>query len=295
MASTAVANEKNNDEIITNDKTDKIPLEEIKKSDSVDLIQSDKSGVITDDAPDSVSFNSPGPLRGTSKLKIETRRGYMIFEGRRANPEKNVSGIIGLVNFASTLRIIWDAAGNNDPYADWWLLKVEREIEEQESWITSKTEEYKSILDQYPNMTHEVSHSIKPIERDLRFSIPYSYRGAMLLMKHDELVKTIMTANHVGMVESFKAHNDIEKSSKAARKTFQAVAGYRFTGVNRDDVFVMNPVAQKAAELMGPCPSGILDDVVVPKFESSKSAVMRKLRLHKARAFEANQVNNKKS
>jgi hypothetical protein len=26
--------------------------------------------------------------------------------------------------FADRLRVIWQAARNDDPYADWWLIKV---------------------------------------------------------------------------------------------------------------------------------------------------------------------------
>ena len=98
-----------------------------------------------------------------------------------------------------------------------------------------------------------------------------------------------MTATHVGLVESEAAHKEIKQCGKAIRVTFQTVTGYRFTGVTRDDVHAMNPVAQKAAELMGPCPIGILDDEVVPKFESSKSMMLRKFRLDKAKQFKESQ------
>ncbi len=255
--------------------------------------QQDKSKVTTEseiisDDPNSGSLSSPGPLRGTSQLILETRKGQMIFEGRRPDPDKKKAAIIGLKTFASYLRIVWDAAGNNDPYADWWLLKVEREIEAKELWIKNKYKEYKKILGQLDNLSHEIAHSISPIKRELKFSIPYSYRGAMLLTKHDELVIIIMTANHVGLVESQRAHYDIEHSAKAARTAFQAVTGYRFTGVTRDDVYANNKIAEKALELMGPCPIKILDDEVVPKFESGKSMIMRKLRQKKKTNHKSN-------
>jgi len=237
-----------------------------------------KIEVITDRSQNSDIFSSPGPLRGISELILETRKGQMIFEGRRPDPDRKKAAIIGLRSFAHYLRIIWDTTTNNDPYADWWLLKVEREIEAKEKWINDMHNEYTKILGQFNNLSHEVAHSISPIRCELKFSIPYSYRGAMLLMKYDELVKIIMTANHVALVESKKAHKDIELSAKAARTVFHAVTGYRFTGVTRDDIYANNKIAEKASVLMGPCPTGILDDEVVPKFESGKSMIMRKLR-----------------
>ena len=283
-ASTAVA-----EKLVDDDKDidgPKKTVEAIPDKNSESIIPAKSDEIITDDAPDTIHYDGPGPLRGISKLKLETRRGQMIFEGRKAKPNKNVIAIIGLRSFASYLRTIWDAAGKNDPYADWWLLRVQRIMEEKETWMDEKIVEYEAMLQQFPNMTHEVAHSISPVERDLRFSIPYSFKGAMLLMKHDQLTKTIMTANHVGMVNSNDAHMDIEKSAKAVRTAFQSVAGYRFTGVTRDCIHAMNPVAQKASEIMGPCPSGILDDVVVPDFESTKSMMTRKLRQMKAKSFD---------
>jgi len=287
MVSTAA---KLNDDIEIDAIAGNKPVNELTSIDKKKALSKKDDEIISDDALDANNFrelNGPGPLRGTSTLLLETRKGQMIFEGRRKKKDKQA--IIGLRQFASYLRVIWDAAGNNDPYADWWLLKVEREIEEREAWIEEKKDFYLALLDQFKNMSHEVAHSIAPIERELRFSIPYSFRGAMLLMKHDELTKIIMTANHVGLTESLRSHKDIEFSAKAARTAFQAVTGYRYTGVTRDDVHAMNPKAQKAAELMGPCPSGILDDVVVPKFESTRSLMTRKLRLMKAKAFEQSQ------
>ncbi len=282
--STAVAEQSGGGDDIKTDDPKKV-LKEIPAKNSESIIPAKSDEIINDDAPDTIHYEGPGPLRGISNLRLETRRGQMIFEGRKARLEDGVAAIIGLRSFASYLRTIWDAAGKNDPYADWWLLRVQRIMEEKEIWMDEKIIEYEAKLQQFPNMTHEVAHSISPVERDLRFSIPYSFKGAMLLMKHDQLTKTIMTANHVGMVNSNDAHMDIEKSAKAVRTAFQSVTGYRFTGVTRDCIYAMNPVAQKASEIMGPCPSGILDDVVVPDFESTRSMMTRKLRQQKARAF----------
>ncbi len=257
-----------------------------KKPDTKSKEAKGKAGleVITDKSENTDILLTPGPLRGASELILETRKGQMIFEGRRPDPDRKKAAIIGLKSFARYLRVIWDTTTNNDPYADWWLLKVERAIEAKEKWINDKYDEYSKILGQFDNLSHEVAHSISPIRCELRFSIPYSYRGAMLLMKYDELIKIIMTANHVALVESIRAHRDIEDSSKAARTVFHAVTGYRFTGVTRDDIYANNKIAEKASELMGPCPTGILDDEVVPKFESGKSMIMRKLRQKKSKS-----------
>jgi len=284
MGKAATAKKSVGDDINTDD-PQKILKKVPDKNNAPSIVDASDDDVIHDDAPGEIQYKGPGPLRGESTLLLETRRGQMIFEGRKERKDKNKLAIIGLRSFASYLRTIWDAAGKNDPYADWWLLKVQRILEEKELWMEEKIKEYEAMLQQFPNMTHEVAHSISPVKRTLRFSIPYSFRGAMLLMQHDQLCKTIMTAHHVGLINTKEEHASLGQSGKAVRTAFQAVAGYRFTGVTRDCIHAMNPVAQKASEIMGPCPSGILDDVVVPDFESTRSMMTRKLRQQKAAAF----------
>ncbi len=229
------------------------------------------------------NFETPGALRGSSKLVLETRKAQMIFEGRKANKLKNKSFIIGLNSFASQLRIIYDASGEGDPYADYWLIQVERALEEKLAMFESKIEEYTKILGQYENINHEVAHSIKPITKILRFSIPYSYQGATMLMTLDQLVRTIMTANHVGLVDSITSGRDIRLAAQNARATFDKVVGFRFCNVTRDDVAANNPKAQRAQDLMGGCPSAILEDQIAPKFVSPKAKYLKSERLRKSK------------
>ena len=227
-------------------------------------------------------FESPGALRGSSQLVLETRKAQMIFEGRKPNKLKNKSFIIGLNSFASQLRIIYDASGEGDPYADYWLIQVERALEEKLEMFDATIEKYTKILGQYENINHEVAHSIKPITKTLRFSIAYSYQGATMLMKLDQLIRTILTANHVGLVDSHTSSRDIRRAAKNARATFERVVGFRFCDLTRDDVAANNPKAQRAQDLMGGCPSAILEDQIAPKFVSSKAMYLKSKRLRKA-------------
>jgi len=243
----------------------------------------DDDDIITDAPLDgSDIFESPGALRGTSELILETRKAQLIFEGRKPDKKKNKPFIIGLNSFAAQLRIIYDQSGEGDPYADYWLIKVERELVEKTETFESNIKDYTKILGQYENIRHEVAHSIKPITKHLRFSIAYSFQGAMMLMKLDQLIRTVMTANHVGLVETHVTNREIRNAAKQARNVFESVIGYRFCDVKRDDIAANNPKAQRAQELMGGCPSAILDDEIAPKFVSSKAMYLKSERSRKS-------------
>ena len=208
----------------------------------------------------------PGRLRGKSTLVLETRHAQMIFEGRKSNLKKGKAEIVGLKKFASLLKSIWQAASNDDPYADWWLFKIEKTLSVASSDVEGQIKKFKGMLSQEQNLQHEVSHSIEPIHLELRFSIPYAYQGAKLLMMHDELVRTLLTANHVGVLDNEMAQRALHHSGRRLRGVFQSVTGYRFTGLNREEVQSANAKAIKAMNDMGAVPEKIMDKTLRASF-----------------------------
>ena len=208
----------------------------------------------------------PGRLRGKSTLVLETRHAQMIFEGRKSNLKKGKAEIVGLKKFASLLKSIWQAASNDDPYADWWLLKIEKSLKVATSEVEDQIKKFRGMLSQEQNLQHEVSHSIEPIQLELRFSIPYAYQGAKLLMIHDELVRTLLTANHVGVLDNRTVQRALHHSGRRLRGVFQTVVGYRFTGLNRKAVLSGNAKAIKAMGDMGAVPEQIMDKTLRASF-----------------------------
>ena len=70
---------------------------------------------------------TPGALRGEVRLTVQSRYAQRLIVGRAWTPEK--PAIIGLVGFADRLRVIWHAARADDPYADWWLIKIDAALQ----------------------------------------------------------------------------------------------------------------------------------------------------------------------
>lgn len=231
--------------------------------------------LLTDDPDNDYYYSMPGALRGESQLTLETRRAQLIFEGRKPDKANNKPMVIGLARFARLVRIIYDAHGKGDPYADFFLVKIERNIAEKNELFDKEINRYKKLLGQFENMNHEVAHSIKPIVKSLKLAIPYSYQVAMLLMRFDELVRYLLTAHHVGLLATTDRNREVKGLSKKMRNVMEMVNGYRFCDITRDDVIANNPKAQRAQEQMGACPSGILDDDVFPSFASSKALYLK--------------------
>ena len=143
--------------------------------------------------------DKPGALQGQVWLTVQTSQAQQLIHGRSATPDKPT--IIGLIGFADRLRVIWQAARGDDPYADWWLIQVHEAIERTASDINRQQVELDQQLAQMTALAVSVAVSERPYRIQLQFANPYAYRGAQLLADYDRLVCTALTARHIGLLE----------------------------------------------------------------------------------------------
>ena len=90
----------------------------------------------------------PAALQGRVWLSVQTHQARQLIHGRKGNAGK--ATIIGLVGFADRLRLIWQAARDDDPYADWWLIKVHEAIEVARTEIDNQQAALTQQLAQLP-------------------------------------------------------------------------------------------------------------------------------------------------
>jgi len=110
----------------------------------------------------------PGVLRGQVWLTVQTNQAQQLIHGRAGTPDK--PAIIGLVGFADRLRVIWLAARRDDPYADWWLIKVHEAIEANETFIRHRRVELDKHLEQMTGLEVNVASSQHPYRVQLQFA-----------------------------------------------------------------------------------------------------------------------------
>lgn len=214
--------------------------------------------VETEEAVDSVAGEaSPGPLRSESWITLQTRQAQRLVTGRRA--EDGTPGIVGLTRFAAMLRPLWNAARADDPWADWWLLRVHDAIEQGHQELDALLGHVTGLLQQTPNVSVTVAVSIEPLKVPLTFTNPYAFRGAYLLAKFDDLIRSLLTARHVAMLDRDGSERLIADGGRQVRRAYNAALGYRFLGVTRDDARLMTARIKEAEAQMGVLPPEILE------------------------------------
>lgn len=237
---------------------------------------------------------SPGPLRSESWITLQTRQAQRLVGGRRA--EDGTPGIVGLTRFASMLRPLWNAARADDPWADWWLLKVHDAIEQGHQELDALLEHVSVLLKKTPNVSVTMAVSIEPLKVPLTFTNPYAFRGAYLLAKFDDLVRAVLTARHVAMLDRDSSERLIADGGRQVRRAYNAALGYRFLAISREDARLMTARIKEAEAQMGALPADILDAKLRAPFApeiarpargmSMSAAAVVKLRKGKAKSVE---------
>ena len=198
----------------------------------------------------------PGALLGQVWLTVQTNQAQQLIRGRDGSPDK--PAIIGLIGFADRMRLIWQAARNDDPYADWWLLKVHEGIGAAGTLIGQRQQTLDTLLQQMGSIEVSIAASLHPLRMPLQFANPYAYQGAKCLSAYDSLVCTALTAQHVGLLGSEACRRELNLSARKIRALFTVSQRYRFLGIDRPLIHRATAESERARQLMGALPDDVL-------------------------------------
>ena len=192
---------------------------------------------------------SPGTLRSEAAIEIHTVQAQRLVVGRRSSLER--PAIVGLLRFAKHMRLLWSAAAQDDPYADWRLLQIETALTEARTALARERAEVERLLQSLPGISLSIAQSCEPLRLPVSFSTPFGYLGAMLIIDFDQLVRALSTARHTGLMHRARAEQDIREAAHRLRAVFAlAASGWSYTGITRADVRDATARAQ-AREVQG--------------------------------------------
>jgi integrating conjugative element protein (TIGR03761 family) len=200
--------------------------------------------------------DKPGALHGQVWLTVQTNQAQQLIHGRDGTSHKPT--IIGLVGFANRLRVIWQAARSDDPYAHWWLIKVHEAIEMAGITIGRQQARLVKQLEQMMAMEVSVAASQRPYRVQLQFANPYAYRGAQLLAAFDTLVCTAFTARHLGLLDGEACGHVHRACAHQLRALFMLPQRYRFLKLDRASVRLQTGRSHEARKIMGEIPDDVL-------------------------------------
>ncbi|MEQ9561465.1 MAG: TIGR03761 family integrating conjugative element protein [Woeseiaceae bacterium] len=229
-------------------------------------------------ATSGTSNSIPGVLRGTVALSIRTHHAKGLVLGRDSSLDK--PAIIGLFGFADRSRVIWNAARADDPYADWWLIKIDAALERARHRIGIEQALLEQCLERLSLLEIQIATSDQRYRVVLQFANPYAYWAAHLIAKFDQAARTLLTAKQVGVLSAEAAARTLTACGRTIRGLLAVPQGYRPLHINRALMHEDGAAARRAIECMGNVPPEVLSGArkapLAP--QNSTSPISRELR-----------------
>lgn len=194
-----------------------------------------------------------GPLNSQDDMTVQlsTRPILRIWFGREKTEQ--VAGIVGFISFCKSLRMINNAVKNDDPYADYYFLQIERAIVDLEDDLSEISKQVEVLLSKFLNSSISLPavSSKRPATMPVRVSSPLAFQMMFKLSTADNLVMKLHQANHIGILPNTEKEKYIRSIERRFRSVMYLTRKFRNTGVTRDDMAANNPVARKAIGEMG--------------------------------------------
>lgn len=172
------------------------------------LVANAQLGQLADATPDTMS--------------LHTKDAYRIFTGRGADAAGKLPPIPGGRRFAAVLKSIWHLSANDNPYADWILIRMYEgliAIRVHLSRVITAREEAIELLKR-KGLTLAVMGSRSPKTVELGFRSPYGYATAEVIVEFDYYVRMIKTLIHKDRMSDDEGRAAIREVGRELRALF---------------------------------------------------------------------------
>ena len=131
-------------------------------------------------------------------MTLHTKDAYSLFTGQPGDSQTKSPPIPGGRRFAAVLKSIWHLSANDNPYADWALIRMYDAIlaiRAQLAGVIAKREEGMELLKR-KGLSISVMASRSPKTVELGFRSPYGYATAEAIVDYDYYVRMVKTLIH---------------------------------------------------------------------------------------------------
>jgi integrating conjugative element protein (TIGR03761 family) len=165
-------------------------------------------GQLTDETPD--------------VMTLHTQDAYRMFTGRAADPASKAPAIPGGRRFAAVLKAIWYLSANDNPYADWILIRIYQALagirKQVDQAIEAREAEFERL--RRKGLALSVLASRSPVTVELGFRSPYGYATAEAIVEFDYHVRMVKTLVLKDRMSDEAGRADIRAVGRGLRALF---------------------------------------------------------------------------
>jgi integrating conjugative element protein (TIGR03761 family) len=199
-----------------------------------------------------------GSLRSAMSLTLHTHHASRIWHGRA--PAEGRPGIIGLNGFVSIMNKMKRGAEQDDPYSDWWMLRIEDKLAQTKASLQTLREQVDQALSDVPSaLSLGENLNVQPVKLPLFVNAQLGFMAVYLLADYDDLARRLILAHHTALIDRSTLERWLNDGAHALRSLFSLAQQYKFSGAQRDDFAANNAVARAAREKLGELPPDVLE------------------------------------
>lgn len=199
-----------------------------------------------------------GSLRSAMSLTLHTHHASRIWHGRAAAEGR--PGIVGLNGYIAVMNKMKRGAEQDDPYSDWWMLRIEEKLAQTDTALRQLREQVDSALaDVPPALSLGDNLNVQPIRLPLFVNAQLGFMAVYLLADYDELARKLILAHHTALIDRSTLERWLNEGAHALRSLFSLAQQYRYSGCTRDDFAAKNAAARAALEKFGELPQDVLE------------------------------------
>jgi integrating conjugative element protein (TIGR03761 family) len=162
-----------------------------------------------------------------------------------------------LLTFAKKVKVIYFAAKKDDPYADYYLIKIEEALCDAKKELDKSLAFHQFITANTAGL--EVTLENKPIIVPLYFGTPFAYFAARLLLTLDETAQCILIKKHLGIPLNQPIKALLKEVSLPWRQALHVADSWYLTGVTRQDVRIPTSLGEQTLQQFGKLDARIID------------------------------------
>jgi integrating conjugative element protein (TIGR03761 family) len=199
-----------------------------------------------------------GALRSAMQLTLHTHHASRIWHGR-AQAEGR-AGIIGLNGYVSIMNKMKRGAEQDDPYSDWWMLRIEDKLADTKTRLQALREQVDQVLANVPPaLTLGENLNIQPVKLPLFVGAQLGFMAVYLLADYDDLARRLILAHHTALIDRGTLERWLNEGAHQLRSLFSFAQQYKYSGAQRDDFAANNAAARAAREKFGELPQDVLE------------------------------------
>lgn len=199
-----------------------------------------------------------GALRSAMSLTLHTHHASRVWHGRAQTDAK--PGIMGLNGFVAIMNRMRRGAEQDDPYSDWWMLRIEERLSTAKEQLQLLSEQVDQALAGVPaGLSLGENLNVQPVRLPLFVSSPLGFMAVYLLADFDALARRVILAHHTALIDRDTMEQWLNEGAHPLRSLFAFAQRYRYSGTTRDDFASMNAAARAALEKFGEVPQDVLE------------------------------------